>query len=59
MYQSFYHGNPFLDLPILAMLLFALTFSAVVLRAWIKGGADPHNDRLSRLPLEEPQALDP
>ena len=52
-FQSFYQGNPFLDLPILSMFLFVGTFVAAVLMVWIKGKDDPTLDALSRLPLED------
>ena len=58
MYQSFYQGNPFLDLPVLAMFLFAVTFSAVVIRAWIRGSGNTLHDSLSQLPLEDGEGRD-
>ncbi len=57
MYQSFYQGNPFLDLPILGMLLFVLTFTAVVIRSWLRGQENPTHERLSQLPLDSSDSV--
>ncbi len=53
MYQEFYDGNQLLDLPIVAMLLFAVTFSFVVYRVWRSGSDNQNHSRLAQLPLED------
>lgn len=53
MFQSFYQGNPFLDLPILSMFMFVGTFIGVVWMVWKKGANDPTLDAMSRLPLDD------
>lgn len=59
MYHDFYAGRSILDLPILAMFLFALTFAVVVVRALVQGRTDPRQQHLSQLPLLEAEAVAP
>lgn len=53
MFQSVFQGHPLLDLPVLAMVLFAMAFTAVVWRVWRQGPEDPRNVAISRLPLDD------
>jgi hypothetical protein len=54
MYQAFFSqsGDGLLNLPIFSMILFALTFTAVVVWVWRRGPDDPEHQRLANLPLD-------
>ena len=58
MFAQFYAGMRWTALPVFALLLFAATFVAVILRTWLPSRR-AELDRLARLPLDaESRAAD-
>ena len=51
MFAQFYAGMRWTALPVFALLLFAATFVAVILRTWLPSRR-AEMDRLARLPLD-------
>lgn len=59
MYQEFYMGNQLLHLPVLAMVLFMVTFTAVVVRTWRRAPGSNRMDAMAQLPLDDDGAEAP
>lgn len=53
MYKEIMTHNAVVDLPLIALILFCCVFLAVIVRVWLKGGADPEHRYMERLPLED------
>lgn len=53
MYQEFYRGSQYLDLPLFALLLFMAVFVGTAIWLFVVQRKSPRFDRLSALPLED------
>jgi cbb3-type cytochrome oxidase subunit 3 len=58
MYQQFFAGMPFAELPLFALLLFFTTFVGVVVRVSARRRR-AEMDRLARLPLDDGRPIGP
>lgn len=53
MYHEFFAGKQLLSLPIVAMVFFAVTFAAVVVRVLLLKGGRGRDEHLAHLPLSD------